>query len=400
VSFPLLGNSLIIGIVSLLHIALAGLAVGFMILAPIAEAMGRSRPFYTDLAHTMTRFTLVTYTASIVLAVIMIEFFIGLYPLTNSWLFNRFRVSILVASAAFLLQLFLLYPYYHYWDSLRARGIGLHLAMGSAAAGLMLVWVAVLDGVGSYMLTPGSADGGMFNPTWMPLVIHRFVGNLIIAGYAMAGYAAWRLGRIGQREEEPYYRHMFQLGMLTGIVFLLLQPVAGLVYAVSIEEAAPEAYAQLMRGRYQGLVYLQFSLIGLLFVGSHRVLKPARQELRSVWIERGLVLSVLLMVAFAGQPDLRRVWTFLAVALLAWSLRLGNVPLATASPSRRDPAILTVRGLAVALAGVALLTYLTMGTIRETARRPDTVRGLISLEDEPRMPPTKDVSRATRTDAP
>jgi hypothetical protein len=40
----------------------------------------------------------------------------------------------------------------------------------------------------------------------------------------------------------------------------------------------------------------------------------------------------------------------------------------------------------IGLGAVALLTYLTMGTIRETARRPDTVRNLISLQDEVRNP--------------
>ena len=42
----------------------------------------------------------------------------------------------------------------------------------------------------------------------------------------------------------------------------------------------------------------------------------------------------------------------------------------------------------VGLGVVALLTYLTMGTIRETARRPDTVWKVISLHDEARQPAT------------
>jgi hypothetical protein len=44
------------------------------------------------------------------------------------------------------------------------------------------------------------------------------------------------------------------------------------------------------------------------------------------------------------------------------------------------------RPLAVGLGAVSILIYLTMGTIRETVRRPDTVRGVISLEDEVKHP--------------
>ena len=42
--------------------------------------------------------------------------------------------------------------------------------------------------------------------------------------------------------------------------------------------------------------------------------------------------------------------------------------------------------MAITMGIVSLLTYLTMGTIRETARRPDTVRGVISLQDELQQP--------------
>jgi hypothetical protein len=35
---------------------------------------------------------------------------------------------------------------------------------------------------------------------------------------------------------------------------------------------------------------------------------------------------------------------------------------------------------------LAVLIYVTMGTIRETARRPDTVRNMISLHDEAEQP--------------
>src|SRR5690349_14825206 len=89
--FPLLGNSLAVGIPSLLHIALAGLSVGFMILAPLFEWKGRSNPYLIDLAHSVTRFTIVVFSASTVLAVIMVELLIGLFPVTTMWMWNQFR---------------------------------------------------------------------------------------------------------------------------------------------------------------------------------------------------------------------------------------------------------------------------------------------------------------------
>ncbi|MCA9422337.1 MAG: hypothetical protein KC592_15040, partial [Nitrospira sp.] len=110
------GSSIWIGFFSLAHITLASLGVGFMVLAPLAEGLGRRRPYFTDFAYLATRFTLVTYTTSIVLAVFMLELFIGLFPLTNSYLFNHFRYPLHLALVVFFIQVLCLYPYYHFWD--------------------------------------------------------------------------------------------------------------------------------------------------------------------------------------------------------------------------------------------------------------------------------------------
>lgn len=388
IEFPLIGNSLAVGLFALLHILLAGLGVGFMMLAPLAESMGETRPWLIEAARSMTRFTIVTYTASLVLAVIMVDLFIGLFPLTNQHVFNRFRYPILVAMSAFLLQLFALYPYYHYWDALRARSPGLHRALGFLAAALIFVWVAVLDGIGSYMLTPTRADGAwsrLTNPTWSPLVMHRFLGNLVMAGYVMAGYAAWRLAA-ARGENADYYARLLKMGLLIGFAMLMIQPLSGLLYAQSISASAPEAYRQLTQGPYQPLVYAQFLLIGSLFLGSHLWLHSASSTGKAErWIVMAAGFCTLAMVLSVGNPDLRRVWTFALVALSVTALYRARGLFTEASPSQQYQRPL-IRYLSAALAVVAVLTYLTMGIIRETARRPDTVRNWISLQDEANQP--------------
>ncbi len=388
IEFPLIGNSLVIGLFALLHILLAGLGVGFMMLAPLAESAGGTRPWLLDAARSMTRFTVVTYTASLVLAVIMVDLFIGLFPLTNTHLFNRFRYPIFVAMIAFLLQLFALYPYYHYWDALRARIPGVHRALGFLAAALMFVWVAVLDGIGSYMLTPvesGGAWSRLANPTWGPLVAHRFLGNLVMAGYVVVGYASWRLAA-ARGQDADYYSRLLKAGLLIGFTMLMLQPLSGLLYARTISGAAPEAYRQLTQGSYQPWVYAQFLLIGSLFLGSHLWLYNALSIERPMrWIVMAAGILALAMVLSVGHPDLRRVWTFALAALSAVALYRARGRF-TEAPSPEQYRRPRIRYLSAALAVIATLTYLTMGTIRETARRPDTVRTMISLQDEARQP--------------
>ncbi|GKS57977.1 hypothetical protein YTPLAS18_15040 [Nitrospira sp.] len=387
IQFPLFGNSLVVAVPSLLHILLAGLSVGFMILAPILEWQGRSNSFYTELAHSITRFTVVVFSASTVLAVIMVELLIGLFPVTTMWMWNQFRGPLALGIAAFLLQFGALYPYYHYWEPIRRRRPSLHLAMGIVAALLMLIWVLVLDGMGSYMLTPvrGTATwSNLVNPTWLPLALHRFVGNLVMAGYVIAAYGAWRAGRPQDRAHEGYYLSLVNVGWLIGLSSLLLQPFTGLLYAWSLEQVVPSAYEQVVRGPYQYLAYLQFSLIGLLLIGNHLMLYAAgRMGARLRWLDVAMAVAVLMMIASIGHPVVRRACLYVLVGLSVWSVW-------NASPRFRFPFDHGFgawgRSLTVSLGILSVLIYLTMGTIRETARRPDTVRSLISLQDEAEHP--------------
>ena len=387
--FPLLGNSVAVAIPSLLHIVLAGLSVAFMVTAPILEWRGQRAPHFTDLAYAITKFTVVVFSVSTVLAVIMVELLIGLFPVTTMWMWNQFRAPIALAIGAFLLQFAALYPYYHYWDRVRRRSIRLHLTMGITAALLMIVWVAVLDGMGSYMLTPvegRSTWENLLNPTWVSLMLHRFFGELVMAGYVIAAYGAWRAGRPEDEAHRDYYAFLITIGWLGGLAALVLQPLTGLLYATSIRYAAPAAYEQIVRGPYQFLAYVQFGLVGLLIVGNHFLLNSASPaDRRSRWLDIVIPSGALLMVASVGHTGLRRTFLYLLVGLTLWSFRsvFQDGAGIISSRQRFGP---WGRSIAVTLGVLSVLIYVTMGTIRETARHPDTVRNMISLHDEAEHP--------------
>jgi cytochrome bd-type quinol oxidase subunit 1 len=223
------------------------------------------------------------------------------------------------------------------------------------------------------------------NPTWIPLVIHRFFGNFVFSGFAIAAYAGWMLGRRANHPDEPYYLYQLKVGILIGLAALLIQPFTGLFYAAQIRQAAPEAYQQTIQGRYRGLVYLQFILIGLIFIGNYFLLRLTLKTQKGGLLGGSLlILSALLMIAFAEFPAVRRFFTYLLVAVSLFYFFKWRQEWNAAGSEVLNRA--AVRRLAMALGLLALFTYWTMGTIRETARRPDTVRGMISLQDEARTP--------------
>lgn len=378
-------SSFWVALFSLTHITLASLGVGFMVLAPIAEGLGRTRPHFTDVAYLITRFTLVTYTTSIVLAVFMLELFIGLFPLTNSWLFNHFRAPLHLALVVFFIQLLCLYPYYHFWDWFRSKSITWHIVLGGAAAALILVWAGILDGIGSYMLTPVEQETGwarLWNPTWLPLMVHRFFGNLVIAGYVMAAYAGWRLWNNRHLGNDAgYYLMVLKTGMSIGIVSLMIQPVSGFVYAYQIQTVRPDVQQELLAGGSIILVIGQFILLALLLLGSHLIFRSVHVDRGHSYLGEGLyVLMLCLLVVLAPFPYYRRLISLIVLVQTGWYLSyVFPVWIRHSTPSLNTP---FVHGSVMVLGAASLILYLTMGTIREVARGPDTIYGIIEHQTE------------------
>ena len=385
IDFPLLGNSAVVGVFSLLHITLAALSVAFMLMAPWFEFKGRANPFDGELALSLTRFTVVVFSVSTVLAVMMVELMIGLFPLTTMWLWNRFRDPILFGILAFVLQLFALYPYYHFWEPLRRYSIPLHTTLGALAAFFMLGWVLMLDGMGSYMLTPverAGPWGRLANPTWLPLAFHRMGGNFMIAGYSLAAYGAWRGGRPEDRSSSAYYHHLFNIGWVIGLAGLLLQPLTGLLYATVIHHAAPDAAQTATEDWLRFMVYAQYLFLGLLFLGQDLIMKLTQPLLTLRWFDFGIPVAAILLVLSADHPGMRRLCLYALVGVTAWRLIVSKrftVSVTNLSGSYARPLI-------VGMGLLSILLYLSMGVMREASRRPDTVRGKISIQDHMRPP--------------
>lgn len=395
IHFPLLGNSVVIGLFSLLHISIAGLTVGFIILAPVLEYFGLKNPSYTRLSRSLVRFAAVTFSLSGTFAVVMLELLIGLFPVTTVLLFRRFQFAIYIALIVFLFHLFFFYTYWYRWEKMRAKSTARHIAWGGIAAALILIWVGILDGIGSYMLTPPASQVASLagspmadfpryalplNPTWLPLVIHRLFGNLIVAFYAIAFFGGFQLlQKKTALEDKPYYTHIMYLGMKIGTYFLLIQPIAGIFYSREIHQNSPQAFDRILYGPTRWLVLLQFLLVGLLFFLSNFFISRASSNPTRLGFSNGLVLVLaLFMILMAQQPTLRRIITLCIIALtfyqLSMFLRRGTQQ---PFPSNRQGPWLAV------LVGVcAMATLLLMGTIREQGRRPYTVYGQIRIQDE------------------
>jgi cytochrome d ubiquinol oxidase subunit I len=178
----------------------------------------------------------------------------------------------LVEAFMFLGQIIIVYAWYNTWDKLAYRK-SLHVVFGFVAGSIGLIQMTLIDSVASYMLTPSEAPvtdiaSTYLNPTFVPLNMHRFIGNFSYVGFLVAGWAGWRYLRTTREDDREYYDWMGHYGLLWGFGFLIMQPVIGYGYLKSIRESAPDSFNTIMLGDKAWLFNLVMVELAIMVIAS------------------------------------------------------------------------------------------------------------------------------------
>jgi cytochrome d ubiquinol oxidase subunit I len=140
-----------------------------------------------------------------------------------------------------------------------------------------------------------------FNATFVPLNMHRFVGNISFAGFLLAGYAGFRYLRSTQEENREYYDWMGHWGLVWGFGFLLLQPLIGYGYMKSIREHNPEAFDYIMTGDKSWLFNLLATELAIMAVAAVAYcLHKLRFAVKPMPTLRNMTLGSLWFMALFG----------------------------------------------------------------------------------------------------
>src|ERR671928_1545073 len=178
------------GFTMLVHIFFAELFVGFAIAAPVLQAWGArtGSPRMDRLAHSMARFNVLTFSTGATFAVLFVVLLVGLYPRVTTSLFTHFFSFIFIAMFSMLLALWGMYSYYYKWDRYSVLNKKRHIALGFTMGFFIWIWMVIMSGIDSYMVTGGVgvkplsgstiesfgvALQGIFNPMFTELVLHR-----------------------------------------------------------------------------------------------------------------------------------------------------------------------------------------------------------------------------------
>src|SRR5258706_6808898 len=195
--FPWIGSRAAIWIAAEIHLMFAAFVLGVPMFAVVAEAIGifGKDQRYDRLSKEFTRLLLIAYSATAIWGAVFAFLLSTLYPKFWAYMTAIFGPSMWLYVSIFFFESFTLYLYYYGWDRWkygRAKwghwGLGILLNLW----GTLVMFIA--DSWLTYMMTPPrditpDTDPrtiklwhAILNHTWMPINIHRLIGNVVFGG--------------------------------------------------------------------------------------------------------------------------------------------------------------------------------------------------------------------------
>ena len=414
IEIPGISKEVVIAALFQSHVLWAAFIIGVITIGATSEYLGvlTKQPRYDRFAKGTAIAAILIFATGSFTPILAVLFLITLYPVFWSYIQNIMFWVLLVEAFMFIGEIILIYAWYASWDKLAYRKT-LHVVLGFTAAVLFLGQMTFINALGSYLLTPALAAANnvgatYFNPTFLALNMHRFVGNLSYAGFLVAGFAALRYLRSTREGDREFFDWMGHWGLVWGFGFLLLQPFIGFGYLKAIREHNAAAFDYIMVGEKAWLFELLTIGLGVMGVASvaycvHKLkfaVKPM-PTLRNLTIGAlgfMTVFSLLNLVPADGElvPQIGLVfgegkdtklplgsmypWKYIGITglMLVGIFALGLYLKAAAGGFHWGRASRWSQYALITTAVTVVLTMMVMGYTRETARRGEDPGFLLS----------------------
>jgi cytochrome bd-type quinol oxidase subunit 1 len=282
--FPILDSRTAVWIAAEIHLMFGAFVLGVPMFAVVAEAIGifGKDQRYDKLSKEFTRLLLIAYSATAIWGAVLTFLLSTLYPAFWAYLTAIFGPSMWVYVSLFFFESFTLYLYYYGWDRWKyGRSKIVHWCLGI----LLNVWGTIVlfiaDSWLTYMMSPPASVTrdtppstidiwvAITNATWMPINIHRLIGNVVFGGAIVGAYASYRFLSAKSDEERAHYDWMGYVGNFIAISALIVLPFAGYYLGREIYEFDQSMGITMMGGFMSWLWVIQAFLIAVLFLAGN-----------------------------------------------------------------------------------------------------------------------------------
>ena len=313
VEFPYTGNRTAVWIVAQLHILFAGFILGAPIFVVISEWLGyrKQDPRYDRLAKEVTKVTVILYSMTALTGGLVIFVLLATYPQFTTWLINHFfLIFAVVYPLLFIGETIVLYMYFYTWDAWKGEKKARHIALGVLLNLIGSITLFVIDAPTSFMNTPVRAEGispaeflataslwdKVFNYSWMPLNLHRLVGNVTFGGFVAGLIAAYMFMGSKKEEDRAYYDWMGFVGNMIGVGALLFLPFMGYLLAYELCDYDASICPYMMADQLSMFFEMQGAMIGLIFLASNYYIWLSMKRIEGVERVRMTVVAPIVMV--------------------------------------------------------------------------------------------------------
>jgi cytochrome bd-type quinol oxidase subunit 1 len=274
--FPLIGARNAVWILAQLMLLFAAFILAVPVFAVIIEAMGyfRKDDRYDRLARDFASLLPLAYLVTALLGALFSLTSFILYPKFMGYMTGIFRPTIYLFFGLVLLETGLLYVWYSSWDKVK-KGRHLWLGILLNVAGTLVMFVG--NAWTSFKTSPAGVDASgnllsltsaIFNYTFWPLNLHRFVANVAFGGFICAAYAAYRFLSAETPEEKARYDWMGYTGVLIGVVTTILLPFIGYWFGIEMYRFNEQMGITFMGGALSKIWLLQALVIAVIFIGT------------------------------------------------------------------------------------------------------------------------------------
>jgi cytochrome bd-type quinol oxidase subunit 1 len=382
--FPGIGNSLPVGILFILHIAVAEFSVGAITLATIMEwrSVRKRDARAARYARAAANSYYLVFSLGATLAVFAVVLLFGLWGNEFGQLMNILLPLIAFAFTLFLVITPILVIYRNSFDKMQPRS---HALLGTLLAVLQSMFVVAIVGLDAYLITPfhgGFLDVAL-NAAYFPLLLHRLIGNVSWTALFFAAYAAVRLRTSAQEEERGFQAWAARLNLRIGLLTALAMPIDGFVMVLVLQNYQHGFFENLVAGQNAWMMVLQETFLAIVLIGGNVALSAERRwaasqrstdslGLAAIALSlAGMVLATLPSSVLPASAEIVR-FIGLGIAIVVTGIHLA-VRWRHESELRRPtdgiaPALRLGRRALVVVGAFALLTSLLMGVIKESAR--------------------------------
>jgi len=261
--FPLVGNSIIMAIVILIHVFFAFIAVGTSVFIVFAEWLGYKKEDadYITGAKKISKLLSDMMKINGVLGVAIIVFIIGLWGEFAKTLYSVMFWVFLAEGAFFMLLMIFSVTYNNTWDKVSRKT---HIILGAAAAFSAAATGFFINAIWAFMLAPGkwlqtgNRMDAFNNPILWESTTHLILPCIINAALIIFLFTY----------KKTDYSKVNKLAARIGAFLILMQPLSGLsfltkVKSISAQLPIPNPYTQLWTGLAKPYLYIMITLAAI-----------------------------------------------------------------------------------------------------------------------------------------